>query len=227
MEKISILLADDHCVVRESIRRFLEDEEVFEVIGEASNGEAVVQMAKTLKPQVIIMDIEMPKLNGIEATKKIKETCPQTAILILTAYDYEEYIFALLEAGASGYLLKDISGKELIRSTYAVVCGEFILHPSVTGVVMKQFRGPRGQEITEPLTCRELEVLTYACKGLKNKEIARMLHVSVRTIETHLGHIFGKLGVTSRTQAILTSMKRGLIDLDSVKAKSQQESFFN
>lgn len=212
MEKITILLADDHVVVRESIRRFLEDEDVFEVIGEAGNGEAIVQMAKDLKPQVVIMDIEMPKLNGIEATKRIKECCPETAVLILTAYDYEEYIISLLEAGASGYLLKDISGKELIRSTYAVVYGEFILHHAVTGVVMKQLRGHSEHEIMEPLTSREQEVLTFACRGLKNKEIARTLHVSVRTIETHLGHIFGKLGVTSRTQAILISMRMGLVN---------------
>ena len=215
MEKITILLADDHVVVRESIRMFLEDEEVFEVVGEAGDGEVAVQMAAALKPQVLIMDIDMPKLNGIDATRLIKATCPDTAILILTAYDYEQYIFALLEAGASGYLLKDVSGRELIKATYAVCHGESVLHPAIAGKVMKQFRvnGKRESDCMEPLTNREKEVLELAATGLKNKEIAERLFVSVRTVEAHLGNTFAKLGVSSRTEAILTSLKKGLISL--------------
>lgn len=222
MEEITILLADNHIVVRESIRKFLETEAFFKVIGEAGDGEAAVQMAMNLQPQVIIMDIEMPILNGIEATKQIKENCPDSLVLVLTAYDYEEYVLALLEAGASGYLLKDISGKELIRSTYAVFYGENILHPSITGMVLKQLRfknsnksdeNMENMENMEPLTNREQEVLNYAAGGLKNREIADQLNVSVRTIEAHLGHIFAKLGVNTRTQAIMTSMRKGLIEM--------------
>lgn len=224
MPKITILLADDHIVVRESIRKFLEAEDYFEVIGEAGDGEAAVQMAKSLHPQVIIMDIEMPKLNGIEATRQVKKYCPDSAVLVLTAYNYEEYVFPLLEAGASGYLLKDISGKELIRSTYAVSNGEFILHPAIRGLMLKQLRANKNEDAcTEPLTSREHEVLNYAARGYKNREIAKQLHVSVRTIEAHLGHIFSKLGVNTRTQAIITSMRKGLIQIDQNNTKNLQD----
>ena len=216
MKKITILLADDHVVVRESIRKFLEDEEVFQVVGEAGDGEAAVKMAAALKPQVLIMDINMPKLNGIDATRQIKEICPDTAVLILTAFDYEQYIFALLEAGAAGYLLKDVSGRELIEATYTICRGEPVLHPAIAGKVMKQLRSnfKRDTDNTEALTNREKEVLKLAATGLKNKEIAKELFLSVRTIEAHLGNVFAKLGVASRTEAILTSLRKGLISLD-------------
>ncbi|RYD03656.1 hypothetical protein N752_18075 [Desulforamulus aquiferis] len=117
MNKISIMLADDHVVVRESIRKFLEDEDLFQVIGEAGDGESAINMAVKLKPKVVIMDIDMPVINGIEATRKIKKLCPECAVLILTAYDYEQYVYALPEVGASGYLLKDVSGRELVNAT--------------------------------------------------------------------------------------------------------------
>ncbi len=218
MDKVSVMLADDHVVVRESIRKFLE-EDMFQVVGETGDGETAVQMARTLQPDVLIMDIEMPKLNGIEATKQIKELCPGTAILILTAYDYEQYIFALLEAGAAGYLLKDVSGRELVEAARAVYQGESVLHPVVAGKVMKQLRtsSRRAQEDTEPLTGREKEVVLLAAKGLKNKQIAQQLFVSTRTIETHLGNIFAKLGVVSRTEAILVSLKKGWIRIEQLK----------
>ena len=130
MEQITILMADDHVVVRESIRRSLERDPNFLVVGEASDGEEAVEMARRLKPKVIIMDISMPKLNGIEATRRIKKFQPQTAILILTAYDYEQYTSPLLEAGAAGYLLKDISSSALIDAVKTVYKGESVLHPS-------------------------------------------------------------------------------------------------
>ena len=217
MDKITILLADDHVVVRESIHKFLEDEEFLQVIGEAGDGEEAVRMTKQLKPQVLIMDIDMPKLNGIDATRQVKETCPDTIVLILTAYDYEQYIFALLEVGASGYLLKDVSGRELIKAIYDVYCGQSVLHPAIADKVIKQIRGSYScANQTEPLTNREKEVLELAATGLKNKEIAKRLFVCVRTIESHLGNVFAKLGVTSRTEAISVSVKMGMFNMGSL-----------
>lgn len=218
MKKISVLLADDHVLVRESIRKFLDEEDVFEVLGEAGDGEEAVQMAKQLQPQVLVMDIDMPKLNGIDAARQIKEHCPETAVLILTAYDYEQYIFALLDAGASGYLLKDVSGRDLVKSICEVSCGETVLHPAIARKVVSRFCGLNKQDkdYFEPLTMREKEVLIQAGRGIKNKEIAKQLYVSVRTIEAHLGHIFLKLGVTSRTEAVLVSLRKRLIRLDQL-----------
>lgn len=219
MEKISIMLADDHVVVRESIRKFLEEEDVFEVVGEAGDGEMAVRMAGELLPRVLIMDINMPKLNGIEATKQVKELCPQTAVLILTAYDYEQYILAILEAGASGYLLKDVSGRELIAATHAVYRGESVLHPAIVGKVMQQLRvnNKRESDTPETLTNREREVLALTAMGLKNKQIAKRLFVSVRTVEAHLGNVFAKLGVASRTEAILAGLQNGVLSLEQLR----------
>jgi DNA-binding NarL/FixJ family response regulator len=220
MKKISILLAEDHVVVRESIRRFLEREEKFEVVGEAGDGEEAVKMARHLKPDVIIMDISMPKLNGIEATKQIKAMRPSTAILILTAYDYEQYIFPLLEAGAAGYLLKDVSGRELVNAIETVYRGEAVLHPVVARKVMERLRQtkvePSEARVSDVLTERETSILKMAAKGMSNSDIAQELHLSVRTIESHLGTIFNKLGVGSRTEAVIQAMKKGWFSLEEL-----------
>ncbi|WP_366921567.1 response regulator transcription factor [Metallumcola ferriviriculae] len=225
MTKVPIMLAEDHVVVRESIRKFLESEDDLLVVGEAGDGERAVEMAKELHPKVIIMDIDMPKLNGIEATRKIRELCPGTAVLILTAYDYDQYVIALLEAGAAGYLLKDVSGRELIKATKAVSQGETVLHPSIAGKVTKHLRSHKSNngETVESLTQREMEVLHLAAAGLKNKEIASQLFVSIRTVEAHLGKIFSKLGVTSRTEAILTALNFGLLSLDQILKEDVQK----
>lgn len=218
MDKISIVLADDHVIVRESIRKFLDEDDYFQVVGEADNGEEAVQMACTLQPDILIMDIDMPKLNGIEATRQIKKLCPQIAILILTAFDYEQYIFALLDAGAAGYLLKDVSGRELVKSVRTVAEGKSVLHPAVAGKVMSHLRaGGTNQDTPETLTEREKEVIFLAATGLKNKQIAQRLFVSVRTIEAHLGNVFGKLGVASRTEAIFVALNKGLIHLEHLR----------
>ena len=219
MDKIRILLAEDHAVVRESIARFLEKEPDFEVVAEAADGEETVRLASELKPDVIVLDVAMPKLNGIEATKQIKATQPSVSILILTAYDYDQYIFALLEAGAAGYLLKDVSGRELINAIRAVHKGDSVLHPTIARKVMQRFRGttkvhePHGLEL---LTGREMEVLKLAAQGKSNKEIAEELVLSVRTVEAHLGSIFNKLGVGSRTEAIIQALKKGWVDLETL-----------
>jgi NarL family two-component system response regulator LiaR len=219
MEKIRVILAEDHVVVRESIKQLLSKESDLEVVGEAGDGEQAVQMVNRLSPDVIVLDVAMPKVNGIEATKLIKQSKPSTAILILTAYDYDQYIFALLEAGAAGYLLKDVSGQELISAIRSVHRGDSVLHPTVARKVMQRFRtSARGGEArgADLLTEREMEVLKLAAMGKSNKEIAEELVLSVRTVEAHLGNIFNKLGVGSRTEAIIHALKRGWVELEQV-----------
>jgi len=220
MKKITILIAEDHVVVRESVRQFLEREDKLEVVGEASDGAEAVEMAQRLKPDVVIMDIAMPKLNGIEATKQIKANQPSATILILTAYDYEQYIFPLLEAGAAGYLLKDISGRELVEAIETVNKGEAVLHPTVARKVMERMRQSRvesgGGHASDLLTKREIAILKMAAKGMGNSDIADELHLSARTIESHLATIFNKLGVGSRTEAVIKALKFGWFTLEEL-----------
>ena len=220
MAKITILLAENHVVVRESIRQLLEREANFKVIGEAGDGDEAVRMAHELKPDVIIMDISMPKFNGIEATKQIKARQPSSTILILTAYDYEQYIFPLLEAGAAGYLLKDVGSRELIEAIQTVYRGEAVLHPAVARKVMERLRQsktePTGERVSDLLTERETVILKMAAGGMSNADIGKVLHLSVRTIESHLGSIFNKLGVGSRTEAVIKAMKKGWFTLQEL-----------
>ncbi len=219
MEKIRVLLAEDHVVVREGTRELIQQEQDMEVVGEAGDGEEAIELAAELRPDVVIMDIAMPKVNGIEATKRIKELYPATAVLILTAYDNEQYIFALLEAGAAGYLLKNVRRSELIDAVRAVRAGESVLHPVVTQKVLERLRSGEGRPGEKGgsgyiLSEREMEVLRLASKGISNKDIARELVVSVRTVQAHLGNIFNKLGVGSRTEAVLHALRRGWFSLD-------------
>ena len=219
-ESIKVLLAEDHVVVRESIRQALESEKNIKVVGEANNGLEAVDMTKRLNPDVILMDISMPELNGIEATKEIKALKPGAIILILTAYDYEQYIFSLLEAGAAGYLLKDVSSRELITAINTVYKGDVVLHPAIARKVMHRFQHTKenhpDKEMITLLTEHEISVLKMAAKGMSNNAIASELNLSVRTIESHLGTIFNKLGVGSRTEAVIRAMKRGWLTLEDL-----------
>jgi NarL family two-component system response regulator LiaR len=218
MGKIRILLADDHVLVRQGTRELLEQEEDMEVVAEAGDGEEAVQLATRQRPDVAIMDIAMPRLNGIEATRQIKALRPATAVLVLTAYDDDQYIFALLEAGAAGYLLKDVHADELIKAIRAVNAGESVLHPAIARKVINRFAQPadrRTEESTlDQLTERELEVLKLAAKGMTNREIASELVISVRTVQVHLSNIFSKIGVGSRTEAVLHALRQGWITLE-------------
>lgn len=220
MSTISVLLAEDHVITREGIRRLLEAEEGVTVVGEAGNGEEAVQMATELKPDVVIMDIAMPKLNGIEATRQIKLIHPRTAVLILSAYDDDEYVFALLKAGAAGYLLKNVSGDELTRAIQAVYKGEPVLDPAVARKVVNYFRIPgkfKGLERpSEHLSERETDIIKLAARGMTNKDIADKLHLSNRTVEGHLRTIFNKLGVGSRTEAVLYGLRKGWLTLEEL-----------
>lgn len=216
MNKIRVLLAEDHVVVRESIRQFLDREPDLEVIGEAGDGQEAVRLAGQFKPDIVVMDVAMPNVNGIEATKEIKALCPATAVLALSAYSYDQYIFALLEAGAAGYLLKDVSGQELIDAIRAVHRGDCVLHPAVARKVVSRFSSG-GEPAKCKLTERESEILKRAAKGMCNKDIAEELFLSLRTVEAHLGSIFNKLGVGSRTEAVVYALKKGWFTLEDLK----------
>ena len=218
MPKIRVLLAEDHAIMREGVREFIGRESDMEVVGEAGDGEEAVKLTSQLKPDVVVMDIRMPKLNGIEATKQIKAKLPNTAILILTAYDSDQYIFALLEAGAAGYLLKGIRTHELIDAIRAVYAGESVLHPVIASRVIRRVVTPAtaDSKAVEALSEREMEILKIAAKGISNKDIAEQLFLSPRTVQVHLGNIFNKLGVASRTEAVLYGLKRGWLTLEDL-----------
>ncbi len=218
MDKIRILLADDHAVVREGTKSLLEQEDDLEIVAEADDGKKAVQLAIRQRPDVVIMDFAMPKLNGIEATKQIKAIDPTIAVLVLTAYDNEQYIFAFLEAGAAGYLLKDVHMDELVKAIRAVHAGESILHPAIARKVINHFAQPPEKRSEEhalaQITERELEVLKLAAQGKSNREIALELSISVRTVQTHLGNIFNKIDVGSRTEAVVCALKQGWLTLE-------------
>jgi DNA-binding NarL/FixJ family response regulator len=220
MSVIKVLVAEDHPITREGIRKLLEDEDGFTVIGEAGDGEEAVQMVTELQPDVVIMDVAMPRLNGIEATRQIKLIRPATAVLILSAYDDDEYVFGLLEAGAAGYLLKTASGDELTRAIRAVYKGEPVLDPIITRKVINRFRFPdkvtRVVRPSEHLSDREIDIIKLAARGMTNKEIAGELHLSRRTVEGNLRSIFNKLGVGSRTEAVLHGLRKGWVTLEEL-----------
>ena len=220
MTDINIILCEDHLITRQGIRRLLEDEKGLNIVGEAGNGEEVVRMVGELKPDVVIMDIAMPKLNGIEATRQIKLINPRTGVLILSAYDDDEYVFALLKAGAAGYLLKNVSGDDLVQAVKAIHKGEPVLDPLIARKVMNYFRlqenVPRSEPETEQLSEREIDIIKLAARGLTNKDIAESLHLSYRTIEGHMRDVFNKLGVGSRTEAVLHGLKMGWFTLEEL-----------
>jgi NarL family two-component system response regulator LiaR len=220
MDKIKIIIADDHAVVREGTRTLLEREADMQVLGEASDGEEAVRLIEKLKPDVAILDIAMPKLSGIEVTRQIKPRFPSTAILILSAYDNDEYVFTLLEAGAAGYLLKDVHGREIVEAVRSVYNGESVLHPSIARKVIQRAISSTTKSSEEKqeieLSEREIEVLKLAAKGLSNQDIADSLCISIRTVQGHINNLFHKLNVGSRTEAIFQSVKKGLLSFDDL-----------
>lgn len=219
MEKIKVLLVEDHTVVREGIKELIEHEEDMEVVGETWNGEEAVRLVGRLKPDVVLMDIALPGLNGVEATKRIKESYPSVSVLVLTAYDSEEFIFAILKAKAAGYLLKNVRGRELLNAIRAVYEGNSVLHPTVTKKVLEHFQ-PEGEKAAHvrkiPLSKREMEVVELGAQGLLNKEIADKLSLSERTVQSHWRNIFAKLGVSCRVEAIMHCLKEGWITLEDM-----------
>jgi DNA-binding NarL/FixJ family response regulator len=220
--KIRVLLVEDHAVVREGTAELLNRQIDMEVVGEAGDGQVAVEMAARLIPDVVLMDVAMPVLDGIAATRQIKAQRPTIAVLALTAHDEDQYVFALLEAGAAGYLLKTVRSQELVEAVRAVNRGEAVLHPAVAKKVLGRFairNQPGSTSKTEPthptehLTEREMEVLRLAGRGLSNKEIADKLVLSPRTVQAHFANIFDKLEVGSRTEAVLQGLKRRILSL--------------
>ena len=208
---IKVLLADDHSVVRKGVREFLEDEPDIEVVGEAVNGTEAVDLAGALRPDVVVMDIKMPGLSGVEATRRIRADLPEVRVLALTAYDDDPYVFGLLEAGASGYVLKTAELRELIWAIRTVAAGQSALDPAIAPRLIA--RVAQHGSASDSLTERELEVLRLAARGRTNKQIGHDLAISDRTVQNHLANIFAKLGVASRTEAVTDALQRGVIKL--------------
>jgi DNA-binding NarL/FixJ family response regulator len=218
--KIKVLIADDHAVVREGTRRILEQEPDLEVVAEAGDGEEATKLAGIHKPDVAIIDVAMPKVDGIVATRQIKALYPSIAVLILSAYDDDQFVFSLLETGAAGYLLKSVRGRELVDAVRAVYAGESVLHPAIARKVLNRFVPTPGKPVRqkppEVLSERELDVLKLATGGLSNQDIADKLCLSLRTVQAHFSHIFNKLQVSSRTEAVVRALKEGWVTLDDV-----------
>ncbi|MFC1925332.1 response regulator [Chloroflexota bacterium] len=220
MSKVKILLADDHTMLRQGIRVLLDREPDFKVVAEAGDGVDAVRLCGEYKPDVVLMDVGMPLLGGLEATRQIKDICPDTAVLVLTIHDDEEYIIGFLEAGAVGYLMKNAYGEELSQAIRSIVAGDMVLHPMVGQKLLKcatnrQLNSVKT-EVAEQLTPREVEVLRMVGKGTSNREIALKLGVSTRTVKGHLVNIFSKMKVHSRTEATLSALKRGLITMEEM-----------
>jgi DNA-binding NarL/FixJ family response regulator len=214
-QQIRVLLADDHALVREGTRRLLEAEGDVEVVAEAASGEEAIEATRRLHPNIAIIDIAMPGIGGIQATREIKAQCPETAILILSAYDDEPYLIALIEAGAAGFLLKNVHGQELINAIRAISRGESVLQPSLAEKMMRRLSPQANPTVhaSDLLSEREFDVLHLAARGLPNKEIARRLGLSIRTVHSHLANIFTKMQVGSRTEAVLLALREGIISL--------------
>lgn len=214
-ERARILLADDHHIVRQGIRRLLENEADFEVVGEADNGQEALSLAHELRPDVIIMEARMPKLDTVDVIRRVKAEYP-VVILILTYYNNDDQIMELLVAGADGYLLMTASIEELVRAIRVVQNGEFICDPLVQRKLLKHAATPRpvALDYGEHLTIRETEILKLAARGLGNRDIAGYLGLTERTVKGQLVNIFGKMQVGSRTEAVLEALKRGWASLE-------------
>ena len=211
MDKIRILITDDHPVVREGLSGMLAGQSDFEVIGLAADGDTAVKMHGSLAPDVTLMDLRMPGLDGVGAIKAINAQQPSSRIIVLTTYDSDADILRAIEAGATGYLLKDAPREELFRAIRAAARGDSVLAPAVAARLMTRMRAPAE----ENLSAREIEVLQLVAKGASNKEIGKSLHISTATVKTHLIHIYGKLGVDDRTAAVTTALEKGIFTLGS------------
>ncbi len=209
--KIKVLLVDDHQVVRQGLRTFLELHDDIEVIGEAADGETAVQLAAKLQPAVVLMDLVMPRLDGIAATRLIKAAEPEVQVIALTSFAEDDKVIPAIRAGASSYLLKDVSPDALVQAIRAVHRGETPLHPDVARKLMEQVRGGTAA-VPDQLTARELDVIRLVGQGRSNSEIAEVLVISQKTAKTHISNILGKLGLQDRTQLAIYAIRNGLTE---------------
>jgi two-component system response regulator NreC len=216
MDKIRILLADDHTLMRDGLRALIESEPDLCIAGEAEDGRAAVKLAREICPDVVLMDIAMPMLNGLEAARQIKHDCPQAKVLILSMHDDEDYIRQALAAGAMGYILKDASGSELLEAIRAVQRGEVVLSPAITRLVIENYlRWGDLQPEAEPngLSRREREILQLIAEGYSNKQMAEILSISIKTVQTHRMNLMSKLNLHDRADLIKYAIQRKIIDI--------------
>lgn len=213
--QIRVLLADDHIVLREATAEIVDHQPDMVVVGQAGSGEDTLRLARQLRPDVIVMDIAMPRGNGLAATRSVLEELPDTHVLVLTAHEDRNHVIPLLEAGATGYLPKTVSLNQLLDAIRSASRGESVLPPSIASVVVRHLAGDPEPTAVEVLTSRERQVLTLVAQGLSNRQIAHDLDLSVRTVEAHLTHIYDKLGVGSRTEAALLAQREGWLASDS------------
>jgi two-component system, NarL family, response regulator LiaR len=207
---IRVLVADDHAVVREGLRTFLSLQDGIEVCGEAADGEAAVREAELRRPDVILMDLVMPRLDGVGAMRELRRRLPECRVIVLTSYAQDDRLLPAIQAGAAGYLLKDAEPREIARAVRAAHAGEALLDPVIAARLVAAIAEPAGTRPPQRLTPREREVLGLIGRGMPNKRIARELGVSEKTVKTHVGHVLAKLGVTDRTQAALHAVREGL-----------------
>jgi NarL family two-component system response regulator LiaR len=219
--KTRIVLADDHPLLRQALKDILQKENSFEIIGEAADGEEAVRLAAELTPDVVIMDISMPNLDGLQATQQIKGKYPNVAVLVLTVHTDDECILEILKAGAAGYLIKSAFGDEVIHAVRAVASGDMVLSAPIGERLLKQAARfptrPVLLEAGEKLSARELEVLKMTARGLSNKDVASKLDIKERTVKGHLADIFSKLRVASRTEAVIAGLQAGFLSLDDIQ----------
>jgi len=216
MPKIKILVVDDHAIVREGVRMILAKESDLEVVGEAGDGQQALELTERVRPDVVIMDISMPGMGGIEATQTVRARHPEVQVLALTMHEDESYVFQLLRAGAAGYVLKRAAAQDLVQAVRASAKGEAFLYPSVARKVVEDYlrRVETGEERAryDGLTTREKEILTLIAQGLSNQQIAEKLFISIKTVQTHRAHILEKLGLHDRTELVRYAIRKGLIE---------------
>lgn len=212
---IRLIVADDHAIVREGIKRLLQAEPDIEVVGEAGDGVAAVDLAQSLKPDVVCLDVSMPRMNGVEATRRIKASLPDVGVVILTMHEDEDYVFELVKAGASGYVLKRASARDLVDAVHAVAGGHTFLHPMIARRLVSDHETSNNRDEErrrfDGLTERERQVVRLIADGLTNKEIAERLHISVKTVETHRTHIMEKLDLHDRAHLVRYAVRKGLV----------------
>jgi NarL family two-component system response regulator LiaR len=215
METITVMLIDDHRVVRQGLRDFLELQPDIDVIGEASSGEEGVQLARELLPDVVLMDLVMPGIDGVETTRLVKAVSPSSRVIVLTSFADDDKVFPAIKAGAISYLLKDISPEDLAHAIRAAQRNEAVLHPEVAAKLMQEFSAPRpGEPPVDQLTPREMDVLRLVAKGMSNKEIADKLIISEKTTKTHISNILSKLHLADRTQVAIYALRKRLVPME-------------
>ena len=214
VRKIRVLLADDHIVLREATAELVNSQPDMQVVGQAGTGEETIGLVKSRQPDVVVMDVAMPRLDGLEATRRIVAQCPETRVLVLSAHESSEHVISLLEAGAIGYMPKTVSLNELLDAIRSASRGISVLPPVIASVVVKHITGETKHDADMNLTGREMQVLRLVAQGLTNDQIAHQLSLSLRTVEAHLTHIYNKLGVSSRTEAALLAHRKGWLSTE-------------